>query len=228
MAQWLYDEYTASGVDYSQKKIAKNYDSRHGHFRDFSTEAALMRRRVNLRPSDRLIDLGCGTGALTIEHAAYCEKIDAVDVSESMLAEFSEKIDTADIGNISLHHAGFLTYRHAGDPADVVFSSIALHHLPDFWKVYALKNIYAMLRPGGLFYLFDVVFTFGVEQMDAQIERVLADMGEAAGHEAFMHIKNEYSTFDWLLEAMFRKTGFAIREIFDDCSFLRAYVLVRE
>lgn len=226
--KWLYDEFIQAGVDYQNARVAQKYDSRHGHFRDFAAEAALIRERTGLKSTDRLIDFGCGTGRLTIEHAPFCEKIDAVDVSEPMLAEFSAKIDERRVENIALHHAGFLTYRHEGEPADMIFSSIALHHLSDFWKVYALKNIRAALKPGGIFYLYDVVFHFGVDEIDQGVERVLSAMAAAAGGEAFTHIKNEFSTFDWLLEAMFEKTGFSKLRVWDDLPFLRGYLLTRD
>ena len=67
--------------------------------------------------------------------------------------------------------AGFLTYDHAGDPADVVCSRYALHHLPDSWKVVALRRVRSMLRPGGVFRLWDVVYGF---DDDAAAERIEA------------------------------------------------------
>lgn len=62
--------------------------------------------------------------------------------------------------DISLHHAGFLTYRHPGPPADVVTTRSALYQLPDFWKQTALLNIADLLKPGGLLYIWDVIFSF--------------------------------------------------------------------
>jgi SAM-dependent methyltransferase len=67
-------------------------------------------------------------------------------------------------------HAGFLTYLHHGDPADVVYSRYALHHLPDFWKAVALDRIHAILRPGGIFRLWDVVFNFRPSEAAERIE----------------------------------------------------------
>ena len=40
-----------------------------------------------------------------------------------------------------LEQAGFLTFTAPEEPVDAVLSSIALHHLPDFWKGVALQRI---------------------------------------------------------------------------------------
>src|SRR5438132_1610888 len=71
-----------------------------------------------------------------------------------------EAAAAAGLGNIAFKHGGFLSYQHEGPPADIVTSKFALHHLPDFWKAVALARIHAWLRPGGIFFLRDVVFSF--------------------------------------------------------------------
>ena len=49
---------------------------------------------------------------------------------------------------------------------DAVITQLALHHLPDFWKLVALKRISQMLKDGGKLYLRDVVFPSNVEDYD--------------------------------------------------------------
>jgi len=80
-----------------------------------------------------------------------------------MLNFTRRKAELRGIKNIEFHQAGFLTYDHHGEPLDAVVSQLALHHLPDFWKMIALKRIFAMLKEGGKFYLRDVVYSFPVD-----------------------------------------------------------------
>lgn len=61
-----------------------------------------------------------------------------------MLERLGHKADEAGVDNVEIAAAGFLTYDHRGDPADIVYSRYALHHLPDFWKVVALRRVRAM------------------------------------------------------------------------------------
>lgn len=80
-----------------------------------------------------------------------------MDVSPVMLARLAETIDRCAVSNVETVCAGFLTYRHSGEPADVVYSRYALHHLPDFWKAIALRRMADRPRPGGVLRLWDVV-----------------------------------------------------------------------
>ncbi|MDQ6604096.1 MAG: methyltransferase domain-containing protein, partial [Chloroflexota bacterium] len=112
---------------------------------------------------------------------------------------------------------GFLSYEHEGDAADFVYSRNALHHLPDFWKGLALARIAALLRPGGVLLLRDLVFSFDPSEADGAIEAWLA--GAAARPEVgwtrdelATHVREEYSTFSWLLEPLLERSGFTIRE----------------
>jgi len=86
----------------------------------------------------------------------------AVDVSQAMLDFCKGKCEKADLSNIDYHRAGFLTYEHIDKPVDAIICRMALHHLSDFWKLIGLRNMAAVLKPGGKLFLFDVVFSFDI------------------------------------------------------------------
>jgi SAM-dependent methyltransferase len=129
--------------------------------------------------------------------------------------------------------AGFLTYEHQGEPASFVYSRNALHHLPDFWKAIALQRIATLLAPGGLLRLRDLVFAFEPDEAERAIEPWLA--GAAADPavgwtraELETHLREEYSTFTWLLEPMLERAGFAIQQAeFSPFGIYAAYVCVK-
>lgn len=221
---WLYKEFQSTGVNYEDPKVSQQFEKRHRSFRDFNKEFEQIKIRTGLKNTDVVLDLGCGTGAFVIPAAKYCRKVYAVDVSKPMLGVLQEKIAEQKFQNVEVINAGFLTYQHTGEPIDVVVSSIALHHLPDYWKAVALDNISKTLKPGGVLYLFDVVFNFDVSNWQEGTQRVLDEMSAAAGHEADAHISSEFSTFNWIQEGILERTGFKIEQIIDDAGFLRAYV----
>jgi hypothetical protein len=51
----------------------------------------------------------------------------AADVSPAMLAVLRKKAAAAGVANLEIVRAGFLSYDHAGPPADGVFTRNALH-----------------------------------------------------------------------------------------------------
>ncbi len=221
---WLYDEFHFSGVDYSDKATTEKFEKRHRQFRDFDLEFQRICERTGLSPDDVVLDVGCGSGAFVLPASKYCRKVYAADVSNSMLEILQEKLDAEGIKTVELLHAGFLTTPRLKEPLDVVISSIALHHLPDFWKIVALQKIADALKPNGVFYLLDVVFAFPVEKWREGVQNTLDSMESAAGREAKAHISAEYSTFDWVLEGAFERVGLKIEAVYDDAPFLRAYV----
>ena len=225
---WLLDERANAGRENLDAAHVERYDGK----MDAHAEAEVeLLRGWGLDATSVVIDLGCGTGQFALAAARVCRRVVAVDVSPVMRERLNAKIDVASIDNVEISAAGFLTYEHKGNAADIVYSRYALHHLPDFWKVMALRRIRAMLRPGGVFRLWDVVYGFQPHEADERIEAWCTPFGEKvegdwARWEMEEHVRDEYSTFTWLLEAMVERAGFRI-EIADysDDGFDARYVL---
>src|SRR5918993_115113 len=118
----------------------------------------------------------------------------------------------AAVANLACVQAGFLSYQHAGPPADAVYTRNALHQLPDFWKAVALDRISRMLRPGGVLRLRDLIYDFQPSEADTVVQRWLDNAADnpAEGYTSAdfaEHIRIEHSTFRWLLEPMLAATG---------------------
>ncbi len=211
---WQYDEMQQVGTDFTDEAQVEAYDQRMQRLRDVKEETKAIIKSINLKKNGTILEIGTGTGSFAIEVARHCEKVIAIDVSPKMLEFAKQKARMMGISNVEFNHAGFLTYDHNGEPLDAVVSQLALHHLPDFWKMIALKRIYQLLKNGGTFYLGDVVFSFPIEEYDYKIDNWIDTMKERVGkdfaEEAGMHIKEEYSTFDWIMETLLKKAGFHI------------------
>jgi len=147
---WLIDEIANAGRENVDVAHVERYDAKMDS--RAADEVALL-RSAGLGASSVIVDLGSGTGQFALAVATTCQRVVAVDVSPVMIERLRRKIDEAAITNVEVVAAGFLTYNHTGDPADVAYSRYALHHLPDFWKVMALRRVHSMLRPGGVFRL---------------------------------------------------------------------------
>jgi ubiquinone/menaquinone biosynthesis C-methylase UbiE len=132
-----------------------------------------------------------------------------------MLDLLRAKLGASGLTNLEIVQAGFLTYEHRGKEADFVYSRYALHHLPDFWKAVALERIRRMMRPGGILRLWDVVYNFDPSEAEEHLEVWCRawDHGLEGGWsraDVEEHIRDEHSTFTWLLEPMLERSGFEV------------------
>jgi len=211
---WGLDESAHAGAEHLDAAYVAAYEHKAGV--DPSDDLALL-RSLGLNDTSVVVDLGAGTGAFALAAAALCQQVVAVDVSAAMLARLRAAAEHRGLRNVACVQAGFLTYTHQGPPADVVYSRHALHHLPDFWKALALVRISALLKPGGVLLLRDLIFSCAPHETEQVIEAWLAGAAACADDgwtrpELEAHVRHEHSTFSWLLEPMLERAGLAIQE----------------
>ncbi|HEX5622778.1 MAG TPA: class I SAM-dependent methyltransferase [Solirubrobacteraceae bacterium] len=229
---WLLDELSTAGREHFDSDHARRYDGKEDA--GAAEELALLERLGVAGPGCCVVDIGTGTGQFAFAAVAVCERVVAVDVSPVMLGRFREKAAASGADNLEVVEAGFLSYRHTGAPADAVYSRLALHHLPDFWKAVALTRIAAMLRPGGIFRLSDVVYSFAPDEAEERIESWIATTMSADVHDGWTraelaeHVRDENSTFSWLLEPMIERAGLKIFDAeYSDDRMMARYVCRR-
>lgn len=226
---WQYDEFRQVGTDYGNTAEVAIYDASHADFRDVAAENRRIIETLALTGKEVVIDFGAGTGAFAIQAAQQCARVHAVDVSPAMIACATAKAHAAGTANITFHHAGFLTYEHHDSPADAVVTTFAFHHLPDLWKGVALQRIHAILKPGGLLYLHDVILeeTAALAKIAAFIDTLEKAGGKPLREDTERHFQDEYSTYDWVMDGLLARTGFTITHKQIDEGVLGTYLCVR-
>jgi len=211
---WQWDEYKHAGTDFGDPAEVSKYEARHLSFRNIPTENANIMNCIGLEKTHTVIDMGAGTGFFAIEAARHCGKVHMVDVSEAMLDYARKKAKKEGLINIEFHHGGFLTYEHEGEPADAAVSAAALHHLPDFWKYVGLKRLANSMKPGGKLFLMDVIFSFApteyAQALGGHIKATAESMGQEFADGFIGHFRDEFSTFDWVMEGLLDRAGFRI------------------
>jgi ubiquinone/menaquinone biosynthesis C-methylase UbiE len=209
---WFLDESSYAGRENLDAAHVERYDAKE----DASAASELvLLQSLGLARDSLVVEFGAGTGQFTVVVASACARVIAVDVSEPMLTRLRSKVAELDVSNVELIRAGFLTYEHVGRPADFIYSRYALHHLSDFWKALALIRLRRMLRAGGVLRLWDVVYDFAPAEAEARIEAWCATGGDTveaewSRAELEEHVRDEHSTFTWLLEPMIARSGFEI------------------
>lgn len=215
LPDWMIDELALAGPEHRDDAFVAAYD-RKQQFDPTEDIQTLISHGMD--SSSIVIDLGAGTGTFALAAARHCKQLIAVDISPTMTSHLERRTAEHNLDNVQIVQAGLLSYQHQGDPVDIVYSRNTLHHLPDFWKGIALERMASILRPGGTLLLHDIVYSFDVAEAIPVIEHWLenAHHDPATGYtrdDLATHIREEYSTFSWLLEPLLQQAGFTIQEV---------------
>jgi ubiquinone/menaquinone biosynthesis C-methylase UbiE len=210
---WWYDEFRHFAVDFDDSQQVAAYDVRQGT--KLAAERELV-QRLGITAGQVMVEFGTGTGAFAQAAAEAGATVIAVDISPAMLAYGEKRADATNLSkSMSFVREGFLSYKHDAEPADLVVTKYAFHHLPDFWKGIALSQFAAMLKSGGKFYLEDVVFSFEPTEVEANIEAWIMQVADGVGFsraDFAGHVRDEFSTYGWILEGLMERAGFEIIE----------------
>ena len=226
----MLDELAHAGPEHLDEEFITGFDRKQG-YPDPAADIAAFEAR-SLGNSSTVVDLGTGTGQFAIPAAVRFGRVIAVDVSPAMLVALRTKAKvTVDQASLECVRGGFLSYS-PDEPVDGVYTRNALHQLPDFWKVIALRRIAGMLRPGGVLRLLDLIYDFGPSETDAVFGDWFANAATdpAEGYTAAdyaEHIRTEHSTFRWLLEPMLAATGFEVADVSYARRLYGAYTCVK-
>jgi SAM-dependent methyltransferase len=214
MKDWWLDEATHAGQEHLDASYVAGYERKAGFDPSEDLDAL---RRYGLGSDSILVDLGAGTGVFAISAARLCRQVIAADVSPAMTAALRARVDDLRIKNLTVVEGGFLSFEYQGEPPGFVFTRNARHQLPDFWKTIALERIRLLLWPGGILRLRDLVYDFEPAESERNIGSWLSgavrdsSVGWTA-EELTVHVRDEFSTYSWLLEPMLERSGFRILE----------------
>ena len=102
-----------------------------------------------LEPSQRIADIGCGTGLLAIPLSRRLPggKVYALDIAEEMLERLRQKADDGRITNIEMLKCGELDFPVPPKSVDGVLLAFVLHEQED--RVTFLERVVEMLKPRG-------------------------------------------------------------------------------
>ena len=115
--------------------------------------AALI-RRSGIQPGMRVLEIGCGSGAYTLEIAravGATGKVVALDIQPGMLEQLKNKLtrsENTDIRNVEPLLASAYQLPFQNGSFDAAFMITVLQEIPDKWR--ALAEVRRILRPGGI------------------------------------------------------------------------------
>ncbi|WP_314224243.1 class I SAM-dependent methyltransferase [Streptomyces zaehneri] len=171
------DEATTLGVDWDAAAAAFDEEPDHG-LRDPGVRAAWARRLRGWLPERGcdLLDLGCGTGSLSLLAAEQGHRVTGVDLSSAMIDLARAKLAGRD--------AVFLVGDAAAPPVgERLFDTVLVRHvlwtLPDPARV--LRHWRGLVRPGGRLVLVEGVWGT-VTPVGIPADRLTALLAPLTGH----------------------------------------------
>ena len=126
---------------------AATWDDDPDHERRQVAVAEAIKEAVRLSPQLRAVDVGGGTGRLSILLAELVGSVVVTDPSAGMVQVARERIAEAGLGDRLRAVQADLTRDQLDGTYDVVWSSLALHHVQDLPAL--LRSVAALLVDGG-------------------------------------------------------------------------------
>ncbi len=112
---------------------------------------------AQIKPGDKVLDVGCGTGNLTLTAKAYAGEsgsVNGIDASPEMIAEAQKKAVRS--GTDVIFEVGLVERLAFPDATfDAAISRLVIHHLPQDLKRRGFGEIFRVLKPGGRIFIAD-------------------------------------------------------------------------
>ena len=133
--------------------------------------AAVLDAAASYDAGAMIVDLGCGTGQLSLPLARQGAHVLAVDVSPAMVQRLRSEAQRVGLTQVEGLAMPIEELALPPESIDLIVSSYALHHLRDADKAGLVSAAFRWLRPGGRLIIADMMFGRGGTSRDRAIIR---------------------------------------------------------
>ena len=168
-----------------------------------------------------LLDVGCGAGnfSLKLLQAVPRLAVTLCDLSRPMLNRAQERVSAAGAASVTTVHGDIREVELGGEAFDIVVGAAVFHHLREEheWRD-VFGKIYRALRPGGSFWIYDLVAHRMAAVQDLMWRRygeyLESLKGPAYRRHVFAYVEQEDSPRPLLFQIdVLRAAGFAEVEV---------------
>jgi ubiquinone/menaquinone biosynthesis C-methylase UbiE len=158
----------------------------------------------HIKPTSRILDVGCGTGSITVDLARHVPQghVVGIDISSDSLAQATSLAKAQGITNVEFMQSDAHAIRALSDDSfDIVHSHMVLLHLSD--PVLALREMRRLVKDGGIVAARDVAATFTVPEkpilakQQKIYERIAGERGAHTDGGKHTHLWAHEAGFPW-------------------------------
>lgn len=138
-----------------EKEFFDNFGREGQEYQRFAEDSyqkifALFRRMINPQPGEKILDMGCGTGAFThrLKQAFPQNELSGIDISEACIGYAVKSYETISFRSGDVEKTDF-----PDQSFDIIAYFGVLHHFPELSRVVAEAR--RLLKPGGRIFSFD-------------------------------------------------------------------------
>lgn len=164
-----------------------------------------------------ILDLGCGGGNYAVKVASLLPNADCtlIDISQNMVFAAQKRLEQIISGKVTAIQGDYRDVELGENLFDIITAGTTLHHLrgDDEWEL-VFRNVYRALKPGGSFWINDIVIGETEALTEMMINGWVSELKTQISEEEIEMYMQRYETEDtprslsYQLELM-RQVGFS-------------------
>jgi ubiquinone/menaquinone biosynthesis C-methylase UbiE len=128
-------------------KLAPGYDRRNLRVYQNAYDRSIQKARAVLSPDQEVLEIGCGTGIISLGIAPFAKSVVATDISPEMIAVAKRKAESLAIANAEFRVGDGYSLPYDNQAFDVVLLFNVLHFVKE--PAALLHEAHRLLKPSG-------------------------------------------------------------------------------
>ena len=152
---------------------------------------------ARIKPGDNVLEIGCGTGSLTIaakEQVGSSGEVAGIDIAPEMVAKARHKAARKG-ADVSFQEGSIANIPFPDNRFDVVMCSFMIFHMPEEVRKKGFPEIYRVLKSGGHLFILDAALSDKQRQRRSDQMHDVRELAPVLKENSFTEIEMEKTQF---------------------------------